>query len=386
MSNEQVEKLQNTSSNSVQETATKEADNSCASSETESAQVDSTKETVVEIAPTNDNKAENNSKNEDKKEPIDWFSLFLIVLVLANIGYWLTTRHRSLGPDMRVFLTSPSEQRFPIKNDNKVASHGILPPQVAEPSLRPETGAAPARSENDRESTGSSAEANVNSAPSSGPSAEANVNSAPSSGPSAESNVNSAPSSGPSAEANVNSAPSSSPSAEVASKLNPVARDQFNGAPVEESSLATELPASPFVPSFEGRPLTIDSAAQSGAAYEVKRDFLVNQYMYAAEVLDMYRVDTKVIFDCDANAQKFSVSGDNEAEMRAVQRTIEVSSELLRKTYNQEVAKAAASSHLSEKELKEAKDGANEAEALLQVNFSRSVEKYEDVLRRLKSK
>ena len=62
-----------------------------------------------------------------------------------------------------------------------------------------------------------------------------------------------------------------------------------------------------------------------------------------------------------------------------------MSADLLRKTYNNEVAKTLAKTKLKGKELEQVKKEAGEAEALLNISFSRSAEKYEDVLRRLKA-
>ncbi|MGM9998561.1 MAG: hypothetical protein ACI38Q_04095 [Candidatus Bruticola sp.] len=369
MSSEQVEKLQDTSSSdSVEEIAAKAAADSCEAVEA-NRQNEPEKETVVELQPSNVANTEQTLKKENEKEPIDWFSLFLIVLVLANVGYWLTTRHRSFGPDMRVFLTSPSEQRFPIRNDDKAPAQGMLPPQVAAQGQRSAANTSPALDTSGQ-----------------GPSRAENSDHSQSTSNTSSRSV-AEPNSGVLVEKSSGFAPSPSPeSAAPAHPESAAAKSAWDSESEEELALNVRLPDAPFVPSFEGRSLTIASAAQSGAAYEVKRDFLVNQYMYAAEVLDMYRVDTKAIFDCDANAQKFSVSGDNEAEMRAVQRTIEISRELMRKTYNSEVAKAMAASKLKGQDLKAVQNDAKEAEALLSVNFSLSAEKYEDVLRRLKSK
>lgn len=304
------------------------------------------------------------------KEPVDWFSVFLIVLVLANIGYWLATRNRTMGPDMRVFLASPSEQTFPISDDKKMAPRGMLPPEVksqidSSSSQAQHEPTSPQRLES-AEPTSEQPVSKV-AQPSEMPKqAAASAEIANNDGfahPVEKENVQS-------------SVDVSEPKAQNASE------------DISESDLflaSEELPQAPFAPYFKGKPLEVSTAYKSGVSHEIKRDFLVNQYMYAAEVLDRYRADTKPIFDCDANAQKFSVSGDNEAELRAVQQTIKVSADLLRKTYNNEVAKALAKTKLKGKELEQVKKEAGEAEALLNVSFSRSAEKYEDVLRRLKA-
>ena len=309
-------------------------------------------------------------KNTEEKESIDWFSVFLIVLVLANIGYWLATRNRVVGPDMRVFLASPAEQTFPIADNKKMPSHGMLPPEV-------KSQANSSSSQAQLEPTQTEQSRLANSAPPQPVSPQALPE------PSKQANEAKTISN---EGVSLQSAKNEEKQPLVAAS-DPEGQDSSNDIPSESDSflISEELPKAPFAPYFKGKPLEVATAYKSGVSHEIKRDFLVNQYMYAAEVLDRYRADTKPIFDCDANAQKFSVSGDNEAELRAVQQTIKVSADLLRKTYNHEVAKALAKTKLKGKELEQVKKEAGEAEALLKVSFSRSAEKYEDVLRRLKA-
>ncbi len=307
------------------------------------------------------------NKKEAEKEPIDWFSVFLIVLVLANIGYWLATRNRNVGPDMRVFLASPAEQTFPIGEDKKLPSHGMLPPEVKSQAV---SSLAQAKDEPNQLERSRGAEP----APERGAASE-------SAATTLQNEVSGGSTNGEFAGQNKDSR---AQVFDVASE--PKGQTVLEDMPDQEQFLASEeLPQAPFAPYFKGKPLEVSTAYKSGVSHEIKRDFLVNQYMYAAEVLDRYRADTKPIFDCDANAQKFSVSGDNEAELRAVQQTIRVSADLLRKTYNNEIAKALAKTKLKGSALEQAKKDAHEAEALLEVSFSRSAEKYEDVLHRLKA-
>lgn len=309
-------------------------------------------------------------KSTEEKEPIDWFSVFLIILVLANIGYWLATRNRVVGPDMRVFLASPAEQTFPIADNKKMPSHGMLPPEV-------KSQANSSSSQAQLEPTQPEQPRLANSAPPQPVSPQALPE------PSKQANeVKTISNEGVSLQSVKNEKKQP-----LVAASDPEGQDSSNDIFSESDSflVSEELPKAPFAPYFKGKPLEVSTAYKSGVSHEIKRDFLVNQYMYAAEVLDRYRADTKPIFDCDANAQKFSVSGDNEAELRAVQQTIKVSADLLRKTYNHEVAKALAKTKLKGKELEQVKQEAGEAEALLEVSFSRSAEKYEDVLRRLKA-
>lgn len=339
----------------------------------EEASVDSSTQGKAMTSELTDNKVDlqSNSRQEAAhKEPIDWFSVFLIVLVLANIGYWLATRNRVMGPDMRVFLASPSEQTFPINDDKKMAPHGMLPPEV-----KSQIGSS--SSQVQRELTQPQKLSSAEPTSEQSASKVAQSSEMPKQIASSAEKLNNNEFSHPIEKEKAQ------PSVDISEP-----KEQNSSENISESDLflaSEELPKAPFAPYFKGKPLEVSTAYKSGVSHEIKRDFLVNQYMYAAEVLDRYRADTKPIFDCDANAQKFSVSGDNEAELRAVQQTIKVSADLLRKTYNNEVAKALAKTKLKGKELEQVKKEAGEAEALLNISFSRSAEKYEDVLRRLKA-
>lgn len=350
MSNEELKK---SSAPSVQETP---ADGQTLPTQAELAEVKPSSKPSV-IAPV-----------QAEKEPIDWFSVFLIVLVLANIGYWLATRNRNVGPDMRVFLASPAEQTFPINDDKKAPTRGVLPPEI-------ERQVQPSKTEIEEAAAPESL-----AQPQSPSRAAMSSSSAAEEFQTVEKQASNKPIDGSVANSQESNVPERLAGDRFVDQPNELAID-------EQGSLFTqdELPQAPFAPYFKGKPLEVATAYKSGVSHEIKRDFLVNQYMYAAEVLDRYRVDTKPIFDCDANAQKFSVSGDTEAELRAVQQTIKVSAELLRKTYNQEIAKALSKTKLKGQALEQAQRDAREAEALIEVSFSRSAEKYEDVLRRLKA-
>lgn len=237
---------------------------------------------------------------------IDWFSVFLIILIMGNVGYWLMVRDQPQGADMRVFLAAPAENHFADSGRRPEPLNGSIEPPPG--GFQPQPGEQPPQ-------------------------------------------------------------PGEQPQ---------------QGAP-QTAADGTVLPDAPRQVTHDGKALEIATAEKSGASFETRRDFMVSQYMYAAEVLYHLHADSRKIFDSDANAQKFSVSGDTEAEWRAVKHTAEISRDLLRSAYAREISKAEASTKLKGSGLQSARADAAKAEKLLDVRFEDAVAQYEAVLVRLRS-